>query len=290
MMSRTPRIFILIALLILTVSVSASVSAQATEEANPRADLTQAFAAFVKAGNYHFTSDSSSLYHNTDINKQVTTLYYGYSIEGDVLSNSEYRDTITLESGTDKQAADAKGALRYERIVTGGKLYLRPLATGQWLEVPPSALAQHPDLNTLMRLTIPSQAIINDSLVESVTDGGVESINGVDAQRYDLKVNGLGLLLASAGSGVDQLRLAFRSLRLMAASTFDVSEQVWVGVQDKKVYRSTGQSHTIIPYVTYGIQDAPPYDLDSSAQYGFTISYPTQPIVIKPPKGAVLYQ
>jgi hypothetical protein len=289
-MFKSKFVALLLILLLLCVSQSPFVSAQAIEEADPRADLTQAFAAFVKAGNYHFTSNSSSLNRDTDLNKQVKTVYYAYSIEGDVLSNSEYHDTIIVKTGVDQQDADAKAALGYERIVTGGKLYLRPLPTDHWLEVPSSAFAQHPELNTLMHLTIPSRAMINDSLVESVTDGGIEAIDGVDAQRYDLKINGLGVLLASAGLAADQLRLAFRSVRPIAASTFDVSEQVWVGVQDKKVYRSTGQSHTVIPYVTYGIQDAPPYDLESRAQFGFTISYPTQPIVITQPENAELYQ
>ncbi|MEO8395670.1 MAG: hypothetical protein ABI700_21930 [Chloroflexota bacterium] len=305
-MTFRPRfVTIILILLSLYIRQSPSVSAQATEEADPRATVLQAFET-IHHESYHFTLASTTVTTYTLKNSQSFTAVGIYSSSGQVAANGDYHDAIVLKTGTTLKGTQNSPAFQMERTVVNGETYLNLpsnlLTYLQLLKVDAgwwhySDLVRKIDdaqlqmgIDALVNFPMPSIIPIANGNVNNATEDETKTIDNRVLRVYDLELKDMDYLLAQRpGTSIRTLIDALKAQDLLSSVDSSFNTQFLLGADDDRLYRIENESQVLFRDLSTSANSSPNIDqLKIKTTSTYTLDYPDQTVTITLPDSSLL--
>ena len=238
------------------------------------------------AAGYQFTGSSTQSQTLTDDANSYEILT-NYAVAGTTAANGDYHLTTAITTTQSDAAVETVPPFNMELISVDGVLYVNFQTAGTIYEteyenftpgwhVFDDLLASIDDpiqqqiLQTIVNVPSPASLQLTDDLIEAVTEGEAETLDGVDVRVFDVTMNALEVFGSqSPQMSVDEL---LKSAGLIAASEFDLTYTLYIGTEDGHLYRVTGAGRSLIPYRSEEFAGGPPYDIEITSAVDFILT------------------
>ena len=277
--------------------------AQTDPDAEARAVVIRSFEHLWQDGNFHYILNAYSIYKANGAENLYFLGYFFQGGEGDVGTDGDFHDVVTLAGAITPEELLTAQRWQIERITVDDELYLNlpveyttfyktpDIAPGWWryadLDLRLKAYQRH-ILDSLVQSPAPFRTTSRFLEIDSVDVGGTQRIRDVETRVYEIDIDPLPQLEHATGSGADELREALDNPRFRAASDITMHYQLWIGVEDGRLYRMLGYYRIELPYYTTGVPYNATYDYSTTMTAKYTISYWDDPLDITAPNSAVL--
>ena len=249
---------------------------------------------------YHYASETQMTTTYTGSDGEAQTVVSVTTAEGDVAPKGDNHMTITSAGGETLDEAQSVSPAEFERIAIAGVIYLNVTGDlkGQLppLDVEPGwyrfddLLTRFDDqlirvtLESLATTAMPAKLPVDDKFILDVTEDAPESVDGVDARVFDVRLDGAGLAIAQTpGSAIEKLEEMVRNRALYAASTFDHSVRVWIDRESGNVLKLHVDTHTSLPYLSTQSETQMGYDIDFVVSSDVMLTRYGEPVEIEAP-------
>jgi len=127
-------------------------------------------------------------------------------------------------------------------------------------------------LENLVMVSHPSDTILTQNIIKSVTELDSETLDGIDMRVFEIEVDGFQVYLRLNENTLEGvLDLLVQGSDFFDESEFTVIYTVWIGAEDGLLYQGKSEGYTLLPYLTADVVPGPPYDIGIAFTTEYTI-------------------
>lgn len=257
-MKRLPRLAITLFIILVALTPA---YAQEQEPPDARDFVLQALANTSELSGYQFTYEarSSSTYVSRNVSSDgfQFTVYQILTLEGKASANGDNYTYMTLTAERNQADAEATPPLRIERTVVEGESALKfQLQDSAYESLTDILMGWHTyeDLlsaaeeqysRTVIELMnqqpLPTQLLISDPLINSVTELEPEIIDGINLRVFDIAIEGRSYILKrrferSSQPLIELVKYLFETVTEPSITTYNINQRLWISVENHQLY------------------------------------------------------
>ncbi len=270
--------------------------AAAQAESDVRETIAGALALLGEADSYAYTVTLDTTNQLTDESGETFGARQLYEISG-AANGADYQDTVELTM-VPLEAEDEAQTTTLERVQVDETFYARLDALlAEQLGVDGGWWAQAELLTSLGEdsvrrysaeqlalLPTPATLSIDENLIRSIEEAEPEKIDGLAMRVFDVEMKAVeaAMALHQVATG-DRLASFFENAALLLHSEFSFTYRLYVGAEDGRLYRVESAAYTYLPFLAFGGDSDPDYDITTDDRLTYAISEYDMPVEIEAP-------
>jgi hypothetical protein len=243
-------------------------------------------AAFERLETYTFTSQLTSHSIYTNEAGESTEVVSLSTLDGNVLANGDRQTTLKQFSGETIVDAFGSRAMIVDQLVIGDETYVN-IGNVEYMEIIEPGWWRYEDLKAqfesvstgvvvdqALQSAVPHEYLPAVDYIKTVTEQPGEEVDGVAMRVFDVEVDVMQMRLDEIPGTTEEREAELeKNADLIEVMAFSSVYRLWLRAEDGLLLQGTVTSHSLLPYLTAGGDDAVVnFDIETTSAGEFEIT------------------